>query len=211
MPRPARLNRTLIVDTALELVEERGVEGLTMRALARALGADPMAVYRHVRDKEELLGALCDAVLAELEPLDPAGPWRPQLERLADHLRERLTARPSLVPVLAGAPVTPAAVAVTEQALALLARDGVSAEVAAKGFGALFAYVLGFAAAEAALPAAAADREHLRAGALHHLGDPAEARPHLDAALALLEEPGDFAFGLELILDGVEARARRPG
>ncbi len=209
MPRPARLSRELIVDTALELVAQRGVDGLTMRALARALGTDPMAVYRHVRDKDELLGALCDAVLAELEPLDPAGPWRPQLERLADDLRGRLAARPSLVPVLAGAPITPAAVAVTEQALALLARDGVPADVAAKGFAALFAYVLGFAAAEAALPAAA-DREQLRAGALHHLGDPAEARPHLDDALALLEEPGDFAFGLELILDGVEARARRP-
>ncbi len=207
MPRPARLSRDLIVETALDLVEERGVEGLTMRALARALGADPMAVYRHVRDKEELLGALCDAVIAELDPLDPAGRWRPQLAGLADRLRERLVARPSLAPVLAGAPVTPAALAVTEQALELLTRDGVPAAVAARGFGTLFSYVLGFAAAEAALPGAAADREGLRAGALHHLGDPVAPPPHLDAALELLEQPGDFAFGVELILDGIEARA----
>jgi len=42
---------------------------------------------------------------------------------------------------------------------------------------------------------------------LHHLGDPATEPPHLDTALELLETPGDFAFGIDLILDGVERRA----
>ncbi len=206
MARPARLSRELIVATALDLVDERGVEGLTMRALARALGADPMAVYRHVRDKDALLGALCDAVIADLDPLDPSGRWRPQLEHLARQLRDALAARPSLAAVLAGAPITPAALAVTERAIALLTNDGVPLRVATGGVGTVFSFVLGFAVTEAALPGAARDRAELREGALHHLGDPDVVPPHLDTALDLLETPGDFAFGLELILDGIERR-----
>lgn len=206
MARPARLSRALIVTTALDVVDRHGVEGLTMRALARALGADPMAVYRHVRDKEALLGALCDAVLAELDPVDPDQPWRPQVERLARQLRDALAARPSLAAVLAGAPTTSSALALTQQAVALMTSRGVPVEVAVGGFATVFAYVLGFAVSEAALPSAAQDRDALRAGALHHLGDPATEPPHLDTALDLLQSPGDFAFGLDLILEGVERR-----
>lgn len=209
--RPSRLSRGQIVGVALELVDAEGVDGLTMRALARRLGADPMAVYRHVRDKGDLLGAMCDAVVAELPPLDLEGPWRPQLAQLAGRLRERLAAHPGLLPVLAGAPVTPASLATTQQVLALLVARGVPAGVAAQGFGAVFSYVLGFVLVEAALPAAGADRDGLRAGALGHLGDPDPAPPHLDDALALLEQAGDFAFGLDLLLDGIERRAAPPG
>jgi AcrR family transcriptional regulator len=208
--RPARLSRPQIVGVALELVDAEGVDALTMRALARRLGADPMAVYRHVRDKADLLGAMCDAVVADLPALDPAGPWRPQVAELAGELRARLAAHPALLPVLAGAPVTPASLAVTHQALALLVAHGVPADAAGTGFGAVFSYVLGFALVEAALPALDADRDELRAGALAHLGDPAPPPPHLDEALALLESPGDFAFGLDLLLDGLERRAGGP-
>jgi AcrR family transcriptional regulator len=206
MARPARLSRTLIVSTALDLVDRHGVDGLTMRALARALSADPMAVYRHVQDKEALLGALCDAVLAELDPVDPHEPWRPQLERLGQQLRDALVARPSLAAVLAGAPATPAALALTSQAVALMTSRGVPLDVAVGGFTTVFAYVLGFAVSEAALPSAAQDRDALRAEALHHLGDPPTEPPHLETALDLLQSPGDFAFGLDLILEGVERR-----
>ena len=208
--RPARLSRAQIVGVALELVDAEGVDALTMRALARRLDADPMAVYRHVRDKADLLGAMCDAVVADLSPLDPAAPWRPQMARLCEELRARLAAHPGLLPVLAGAPVTPASLAVTQQVLATLVAQGMPVEVAGTGFGAVFSYVLGFALVEAALPALDADRDDLRAGALAHLGDPPEPPAHLDAALGLLETPGDFAFGLDLLLDGLERRGAQP-
>jgi hypothetical protein len=138
---------------------------------------------------------------------DPEGPWRPQVAVLATELHRRLAAHPALLPVLAGAPVTPASLALTEQVLALLARQGVPAEVAGPGFGAVFSYVLGFALVEAALPTLDEDRDGLRAGALAHLGDPDPPPTHLDEALALLEVAGDFAFGLDLLLDGIERRA----
>ena len=211
MARTARLSRPLIVSTALDLVDQHGVDALTMRALARALGADPMAVYRHVRDKEALLGALCDAVLADLDPFDPAGAWRPQVERFAWQLRDALAARPSLAAVLASAPVTPAAVALTQQALVLMTNRGVPVEVAAGGLATVFAYVTGHAVTEASLPDAAQGRDELRQAALHHLGDPTDEPPHLDTALRLVQSPADFGFGLELIVEGLERRAAGAG
>ena len=207
MARTARLSRPLIVSTALDLVDRRGVDALTMRALARDLGADPMAVYRHVRDKEALLGALCDAVLADLDPFDLDRPWRAQVERFAGQLRDALAARPSLAAVLASAPVTPAALALTQQAIVLMTDRGVPLDVAVGGLATVFAYVIGFAVTEASLPDAAQGRDELRRAALHHLGDPAVEPPHLDTALRLVETPADFGFGLDLILDGVERRA----
>jgi AcrR family transcriptional regulator len=111
-----------------------------------------MAVYRHVRDKEALLGALCDAVLADLAPFEPDRPWRPQVERFAWQLRDALAARPSLAAVLAGAPVTPAAVALTQQAIVLMTDRDVPLDVAVGGLATVFAYIIGFAVTEASLP-----------------------------------------------------------
>ena len=209
MARTARLSRPLIVSTALDLVDQHGVDALTMRALARALDADPMAVYRHVRDKEALLGALCDAVLAELDPFDLDQPWRSQVEHFAWQLRDALAARPSLAAVLARAPITPAALALTQRAVVLMTDQDVPLDVAVGGLATVFAYVIGYAVTEASLPDAAVDRDELRRAALHHLGDPTTEPPHLDTALNLVETPADFGFGLELILEGIERRAPR--
>jgi AcrR family transcriptional regulator len=170
--RPPRLSRVQIVEEALRLIDDRGADALTMRALAADLGVDPMAVYRHVRDKEDLLGAMCDAVIARLPPFVPDRPWREQVGQLAGGLYDLLVTRPALLPVLAAAPMTPASVEVAERAVALLEAQGVKRRVATAGFDAVFAYVLGFALVEVSL-----------------------------------QDPGDFAFGLDLLLDGIERRA----
>ena len=205
--RPPRLSRELIVNAALDLVDNRGAGALTMRALARELGADPMAVYRHVRDKDDLLGAMCDALIASLDAIDVAAPWRPQVRGLALDLRARLLARPALLPVLSAAPATPASVVVARDAIEVLTRDGVPAALAVKGFATVFSYVLGHVQVEVAMPAPGPEAGRLRSGTLERLGA-ADEPPHLDAALELMQDAGDFAFGLDLILDGLEQRAR---
>src|SRR5918997_2694140 len=91
--RPPRLSRERIVEAALDLVDRSGLQGLTMRALAHELRADPMAVYRHVRDKDELLGAMCDRLLVALDPIELDDGWEPQLRHLAEQIRERFAAR----------------------------------------------------------------------------------------------------------------------
>lgn len=73
-----------ILDAALALLEERGLAALTMRALARRLGADPMAVYHYYRDKNALLEAAAERAFAALRPRLPVrGSWRAKLHALA--------------------------------------------------------------------------------------------------------------------------------
>lgn len=202
--RPARLSRDQIVEAALDLVDRSGLQGLTMRALARELQADPMAVYRHVRDKDDLLGAMCDRILLALDPIAPGRDWEPQIRRLADQVRERFAARPALLPALAAAPVTPTSLLIAADTIALLVRAGADARDASAGVNAVFSYVLGYAVVEAAVPPPA-DQTALREAALAHLGTD-DPPPHLDEAIDLMRDAGDFHAGLGIVLQGLRAR-----
>jgi TetR/AcrR family transcriptional regulator, tetracycline repressor protein len=182
VPRPG-LTRDRIVAAALDLVDDAGLDGLSMRKLAARLGVDPMALYRHIADKQALLGALCDHLIEGLAPVDPDGPWEPQLRRLAEELHAAMLARPALVPVLVGAPLTPAAVEAAGPIAALLRAHGLDA----RAFGVVFGYVLGAAALEAA-------------GAPPELEGVGEGE-----AVDLLRDPGDFAYGLDVVFAGLRA------
>ena len=79
-----KLSRDQILDAALGLIAEVGFGGLTMRALARRLGIDPMAVYHYFADKDALLDAAADRSFASLRPRMPAAPdWKSRLRALA--------------------------------------------------------------------------------------------------------------------------------
>jgi AcrR family transcriptional regulator len=80
--RPA-LDREQVVRVALLLLDEEGLEGLSMRRLAQRLGVTAASLYWHVRDKDELLSLVADAISEEVPLPDPARPWREQLEALA--------------------------------------------------------------------------------------------------------------------------------
>src|SRR5260370_5388763 len=67
------LSRERILDTALVIVGEEGIEALSMRKLGQALGYEAMSLYNNVANKDDLLDGILDLVLAEMEPPDPAG------------------------------------------------------------------------------------------------------------------------------------------
>ncbi len=71
-----RLSRDRVLRAAVELADGAGIEALSMRRLATELGVVPMALYKHVRNKDELLDGMVDVVLAGVEPADPSLPWR---------------------------------------------------------------------------------------------------------------------------------------
>lgn len=70
------LNRARVVAEALAAADEAGLESLSMRSLADRLGVVPMALYKHVSNKEELLDAMVDAVIREIQPRDVADDWK---------------------------------------------------------------------------------------------------------------------------------------
>src|SRR5690242_10552569 len=71
-----RLSRPLVLQAAVALADEDGFDGFSMRRLAQELGVVPMALYKHVADKDELLDGMVDTVIAEFDPPDPGLDWK---------------------------------------------------------------------------------------------------------------------------------------
>ena len=84
-PRRERLNRARVLQAAVALADEAGIGAVSMRRLAQELGVVPMALYKHVADKDELLDGMVDTVIAEFEPPDPGLDWK-------DAIRQRILA-----------------------------------------------------------------------------------------------------------------------
>jgi AcrR family transcriptional regulator len=142
--RPARLSRTAIVAAAQHVVERDGVEALTMRRVAEDLGASPMALYRHVRNKDELLVLVLDELAAALpRPRLPRAPrervlaaWREIHDGLAEH--------PWIVDVLAGGDlIAPSILWLMEEIVAGFVAGGLSPAQAADGYRIIWQFTVG--------------------------------------------------------------------
>jgi TetR/AcrR family tetracycline transcriptional repressor len=130
-----RLSKAAVVERALALADDLGLEALTIRRLAQELGVTPMALYWHFRSKEELLAGLGDQVWAEIDiDLDPAAEWPDQLRGLIESLVTVLRVHPSASQLLLGGEKLhgEASITVTETALAVLRRGGFSPEQASE-------------------------------------------------------------------------------
>jgi AcrR family transcriptional regulator len=203
------LNREAIAAAALELIDREGLEALSMRRLADELGVGTMTLYGYFRGKEELIDAVIDQSVSDRD-LRVAGTWRERASILAREMRAYLERHPALVQVRLRRPMTrPRQYAVTEQVVRALVDAGLPRAEAARAFRLLFTYVFGYVAFS---PSATADaaREQVRSS-LAAL--PPGEYPLLSsmAGEAAAAAAGDeqFEFGLELILDGIEARAAR--
>ncbi|MFJ7626711.1 TetR/AcrR family transcriptional regulator [Streptomyces sp. NPDC097595] len=143
--RPPRISREAIIGTARRIVEEEGVNRLTMRRLATEVGSTPMALYHHVRDKEELLVLLLDdyAVRALHRPELPADP-RERVVVAAAAIHEALAACPWIVEVLtADDLMSKSALWFVEQIVGGLVEGGLSLDEAVHGYRAIWYYTAG--------------------------------------------------------------------
>ena len=142
--RPARLSRAAIVAAAQLVVERDGVEALTMRRVADELGASPMALYRHVRGKDELLVALLDELAAALpRPRLPRAP-RARVLAASRHMRDGLAAHPWIVDVLAGGDlIAPSILWLMEEIVAGFVAAGLSSARAADGYRVIWQFTVG--------------------------------------------------------------------
>ena len=212
----AELSRAAIVERALEIVDVRGLEAVTVRAVAQEFGVTPMALYWHFPNKEALLDAVGDSFFAGLRPPPAVGPWSEQLRALIDALVDRLKAHPgaaglALPRVLAN----PEGLALTEWALALLRRSGFSvtqaADVARLGLQTAIMLVTQYPGAES--QAARAERDAIVAQKQHALAAlPANQFPHVVESAGALTDCADekayYALGLDLYVEGAKALHR---
>jgi TetR/AcrR family transcriptional regulator, tetracycline repressor protein len=123
------LTREAIVERALEIGDQEGLEAVSLRRIASDLGVTPMALYRHVRDKNDLLNAMLEAVMAGVDltaGIEPSMPWQQQVRRGLQNAVDFLTARPVTLPLQIAyqGPLTPSIARPLEASLDILLRAG---------------------------------------------------------------------------------------
>ncbi len=178
-----------------------------MQRLAERMGVGTMTLYGYFRSKDELLDAIVDAAVAHPEPRLSTGSWREQLDELAHLAHRRLAAHPALVQIRLREPVLrPEALRFGEAGLEILHGAGFDDAEAAQAFRLLFTYVVGFAALS---PERTVAQQRQQAAAAIALLPP-ERYPNLtraaDQASKAMAGEEAFEYGLERILDGLEAR-----
>jgi len=125
------LTRDAIVQRALEIGDEEGLEAVSVRRVASDLGVTPMALYRHVRDKSDLYNAMLEEVIAGVDltaGIRPTMPWQQQVRRGLQNAVDLLTARPVTLPLQIAyqGPLTPSIARSLEASLGVLLRAGFS-------------------------------------------------------------------------------------
>jgi AcrR family transcriptional regulator len=212
------LTRERVVAEALTVIAQDGVAALTMRTLATRLGVVPGALYRHVRNKEQLQDLVLDGVLAEVDPtLDGSLPWTRQLELLAHRLRDVLEGHPGVAGLLQlRDPLGPHSLAVAEAFLRPLQAAGFGERQAGPAFFLLIDYTTGFAASS---PPISTNQQRVRDQAtrsqLHQFfrSLPTDRFP----TLATLGEhvwvdnrDQRFTTGLNILIDGLQHTRQSP-
>src|SRR5215471_5911538 len=147
MPTTRRrpLSRERILAAALELVDEQGIEALSMRKLGQALGGyEAMSLYNHVANKDDLLNGILDLVLAEMDPPAPDG-GLPSIRAAALSAHEALRRHPWAAGLLmAPARVRPGRLAFMDALLGALRTAGFSAETTYHAYHVIDAHIIGF-------------------------------------------------------------------
>ena len=129
----ADLNVERIVTAALSVCDKRGAAGLTMRAVADALGVTPMALYRHVKDKTDLVGLLINAVILEEALPAPTGGWKEDLWHIARWTRNVTRRHPAVAQLRRIHQVwTPAILPITERWFGVWHHSGLPLDLATK-------------------------------------------------------------------------------
>ncbi len=218
-PGPSRtpLSRARVLNAALDLADAQGADGLTIRALAGALGVKPMALYHHVQNKDAILDGVVDLVFAELDLPDPNGPsWVGELRRRAESMRTVLGRHRWAIGLMESRRAPgPATLRHHDAVIALLHAAGFSFGDIAHAVAFLDAFVYGFALQEAMLPFEGTDEVHELAEEVL-AAMPANEYPYFVAfAREHVLQPGydfsaEFAVGLGFVLDSIAGLPSAP-
>jgi AcrR family transcriptional regulator len=204
------LTREKVLAGAMRLADEAGIEALTMRRLASTLGVEAMTLYHHVGNKDEMLDALVDRVTDEFAYAPEGAEWRDRIRTVAMSAYEALSRHRWAAGLsLSLRRPSPGRLRYMNDILDTLRSAGFSEELVDRGYHAIEGHIMGFTLWEVgmALPAPE-DLARLATSFLDELDTDTYPRvaEHVQHHLRQrgTDEVGAFAFGLELILDGLE-------
>jgi AcrR family transcriptional regulator len=183
------ISRQQIIDAAVGVVNSAGYEEMTIRGLAAELGVAPMSLYRHVRDKDDLLDEVVDRLLSKAwRPRASPDDWHGWVLEAADKLRHFLVSEPAALHVYLQHPVvSPIAIERMEAMMRVLRSAGAEDAEAMRAYAAVHTYTIGFAALEAS----------------RARWTPAEGTTSLAKQLAGYATRRQFAHGLRFLLEGI--------
>jgi AcrR family transcriptional regulator len=204
------LNRERVLHAAVALADESGSESLSMRKLGEAVGVEAMSLYHHVANKDDLLDGMIDVVFGEIEMPSDCGDWMGSMRRRALSARQVLARHGWAIRFMESRTSPgPATLRHHDAVLGCLRNAGFSVRLAAHAFSVLDSYIYGFALQERSLPF---DTPQQTAELAQEIlaRFPVNEYPHLAELTAEhVLQPGydygnEFAFGLDLILEGLE-------
>lgn len=202
-----------MLQAAVALADEAGLDGFSMRGLAQELGVVPMALYKHVANKDDLLDGMVDIVFGEMDPPSAGEDWRSALRRRALSARATLKRHSWAIGLMESRRPGPANLRHHNATMGCLREAGFSFEMAVHAYSVQDAYIYGFALQEQDLgfetPQSAGQAAQRRAETIGSLDD----YPYLAEIATKLPESGydnavEFAWGLELLLDGLDQLRR---
>jgi AcrR family transcriptional regulator len=216
--RRTPLSRERVLRTAVALADDAGISSVSMRGLAQELGVVPMALYKHVTNKDQLLDGMVDLVLGEIDPPDPGLDWKSAVRQQILSARRALLRHPWTRRVMeAQAVPTPVVMGYLDSTIGLFLGGGLSVDLTHHVMHALGSRVFGFTQ-ELHQDGHVSDPEELAAMAQQlaalfpNVVTIATNRPHDEQSVVGpgCDDQFEFEFALDLLLDGFE-RLHRQG
>lgn len=209
------LSRERVLGAAIDLADAGGIDALTMRGLAQELGVEAMSLYHHVAGKDDILEGIADLVVSEIELPAPGAEWKGSLRATAISAHEVfLRHRWGASLVLSARGGSEARMRYMDAILGTFREAGLSAEMTDHAYHALESHIMGFTLWEVGMSLGTAEELRVLATAYLENIDRDEfpyivEHIHQHLKPRNPEDEGAFAFGLDLILDGLERiRAR---
>jgi AcrR family transcriptional regulator len=206
------LSKQRVLGAAVALADERGVESLSMRKLGQELGVVPMALYKHVANKDELLDGMVDVVVGEIDPPSDGADWKTAIRQRVLSARRALLRHPWASRVIESrAEATPAVLEYMDSMIGIFRAGGFSIDLTHHAMHAMGSRLLGFSQ-ELFDDTADLDAEQ-GAAMLRELADRFPNITELVAAITHdqasvvgqgCDDQFEFEFALDLMLDGLE-------
>ena len=213
-----RLSRERVLRAAIAQADSGGLDSVSMRTLAETLAVAPMALYRHVANKDDLIDAMVDVVFAEIGVPSGGGDWRSAMRQRAIAVRDALTRHRWAIGLMESRRNPgPANLRHHDAVIGRLRAAGFSMAMAAHAYSVLDSYIYGFALTKMSLPF---ETEEEVAEVAREMLEPFAVGEYPNLADFITEhamQPGydygdEFEYGLDLILDGLERmRDDEPG
>ncbi|MBP7929008.1 MAG: TetR/AcrR family transcriptional regulator C-terminal domain-containing protein [Acidimicrobiia bacterium] len=204
MPRQG-LDRDQVVEAALTLIDEQGLDALTMRNLASRLNVEATSLYTHIENKGDILDGVIDLVNEGLS-IPATGPgWENRVRAYCHAYRDALLAHPHVTPAIALRPVvTPSTMSLVETALQELVDMGFEPELARRVLNVVAAFVVGHVLAELSARPLYSGRSEDEIRAVR-AGLAAEGRPLVAATIAVedADREAEFDLGVEMMIVGL--------